>query len=149
MASSLVGGKGGSADCLPCTLLDGGGGGCGGVTTSGMGASPPPLSTIGNSPPASPDCPVNSGGGDTEFKGVTNTADRRGAPSLGGCFAAAAASAASSFFRAEASAFSASAFSRRAALSSSHFSRAFRSVASRRSAERSIRRVVADVSTDP
>ena len=52
-------------------------------------------------------------------------------------------------FRADASAFSASVFFRWAASSSSRFSCAFRSVASRRSAAGSIRRVVADVSADP
>ena len=51
--------------------------------------------------------------------------------------------------RAEASALSAFAFPRRTASSSLRFSCAFRSVAYRRSAAGSIRRVVADVSVDP
>ena len=114
-----------------------------------MEESPPSLSMMGFSPPASPVCPVNSGGGGAEFNGVTNTADWRRAASSACRFVAAAASASASFFLAEASALSASAFSRRRASYSLRFSCAFRSVASRRSAAGSIRRVVADVSADP
>ena len=104
---------------------------------------------MGFSPPASPVCPVNSGGGGAEFSGVTNTADWRCAASSACRFVAATASASGGFFLAEASALSASTFSRRAASSSLRFSYAFCSVASRRSAAGSICRVVADVSADP
>ena len=112
MTSSSVGGTGGSAGCLPCALPDGGGGGS--MITSGIEASPPSLSMMGFSPPASPVCPVNSGGSGAEFSGVTNNADCRRAASSACRLAATAASASCSFFWAEASAFSASAFSRRA-----------------------------------
>ena len=135
MASSSVGGTGGNAGCSPCVLPDGGGVG-GGTITSGVEESPPSLSRMGFSLPASPVYPVNSEGGGTEFSGVTNTADWRCAASSACRLAAAAASASASF-------------SRRAASSSLRFSCAFRSVASQRSAAGSIRRVVADVSTDP
>ena len=80
---------------------------------------------------------------------MTNCADWRRAASLARCLAAAAASASSSFFLAEAAAFSASAFSRRSASSLSRCSCAFCSVASRRSAAGTTRRVVADVFADP
>ena len=146
-ASSSVGGTGGSAGCLPCALSDGGGGGSGTIT-SGVEGSPPSLSMTGFSLPASPVCPVNSGGGGVEFNGVTNTTDWRRAASSTCRFVAVAASASASFFLAEASALSASAFSRRTASYSLRFSCAFRSVASRRSAAGSIHRVVADVSAD-
>ena len=48
------------------------------MITSGVEESPLSLSMMGFSPPASPVCPVNSGGGGAEFSGVTNTADWRG-----------------------------------------------------------------------
>ena len=81
--------------------------------------------------------------------GGTSIANQRCAASSVRRLATRAASASSSFFWAEAAALSASAFSKRAASSSSRFSRAFRSVASRRSAAGSGRRVLADVSADP
>ena len=77
-----------------------------------------------------------------------NIADWRCAVSSACFFAASAASASASFFKAAASAFSASAFSRRAASCSSRASCAFRSLASQRSAARSIHRLVEEVSAD-
>ena len=115
----------------------------------GVEGSSPSLSSTRFSLPASLVGPVNSEGGGAEFSGVTSKADWRRAASSARCFAAAAASASASFFLAEASALSASAFSRWRASSSLRFSCAFRSVAYRRSAAGSIRRVVADVSVDP
>ena len=75
MNSSLVGGTGGPAGCLPCTLPDGGGGSGGGTAVSYREASPLSLSMKGFSPPASPVCPVNFGGGCAEFSGMTSNAD--------------------------------------------------------------------------
>ena len=149
-----VDGTGGSTGFLPCAPSGGGG-----TFASSVEGPLPSLSTTGFSPPASPVCPVSSGGSGAEFNGVTNTADWQRAASSACRFVAAAASASASFFLAEASALSASAllasalsasaFSRRRASSSLRFSCAFYSVASQRSAVGSIRRVVADVSADP
>ena len=144
--SSPAGGAGGSAGCLSRASSEGGGGG---TITSGMTTSPPSLSMIGCSSPAPPVGATNSGGGGAEFRGTTNSGSWRRATSSSRFFAAASASASASFFSAAASALSASAFSRRAASCSSRASRAFRSCASRRSAVRSIRRVVVEVSADP
>ena len=75
-----------------------GGGGGGGEAVPDTEASPLLLSTMECSPPTSPVCPVNSGGGGAELSGTTSNADWRRAASSARCFAAAAASASASFF---------------------------------------------------
>ena len=73
-ASSVTGGSDGPTGCLPCGLPDGGGGGGGGTRVSDIEAFPLSFSTMGFSVPASPVCPMNSGGGGAEDSGGTSIA---------------------------------------------------------------------------